>query len=149
VLKQLLHPEYNELVSFVVGACTYGDILEHSTLQDVMKIERNQRYYQQIKNANKILLEKGFYLENLPGTGYKVITPNEFVDSSLKMFEKASKKTQEAVEMLRFAPRHLMSQEYQDKYDYLITKVTNANSFLEGGVTEAKLLTKRVLKIND
>lgn len=146
-MKGVLYPEYKELLIHS-SKLEYGTTILHEELLQIMKLkEVNTYYYNQIQKANRELLPKGKFLKNVSKIGYKVINPDEFIDVALEEIKRGNKRTQKAVQLLQYAPKELMSREYQTKYETIITKVQQLNSIISGGLVETKLFVRPTLTI--
>jgi benzoyl-CoA reductase/2-hydroxyglutaryl-CoA dehydratase subunit BcrC/BadD/HgdB len=140
--KTIIYPEYQELVSKATN-WEYGRIYSHEEIAEIMMlIPRSPKYYAQVNIANKKLTELGKRLKSVNGQGYKVITPDEYVDEAIAKLDRGRRQARKAYEILQHAPSTLMSDEYRSKYNELLNDIVKVHSILEGGVTQIKIFAR-------
>lgn len=108
----------SEILSEKINELNYGDVITHQQIASVIRTEYpSNKYTSTIAKAKKILLKKyNKAIENIPGAGYRVVAPDDFVHQSLKHYKRGFNEMGKGYEVLEYAPVENMSIEGKDTY---------------------------------
>lgn len=144
----------SEILTEKLDEMNYGDVITHKQIASVIEEEYgSNKYSSTIAKARKILLKKyNKAIENIPGDGYRVVDPDDFVQQSLKHYKRGFSQMQKGYDHLEYAPVENMSVEGRDTYMRVHDRAIILQASMQGVRAELKTLSgkrKRPLAIDN
>lgn len=133
----------SEILAEKINEMNYGDFITHQQIAAVIKTEYpSNGYVSAIAKTKKILLKKyNKAIENIPGDGYRVVAPDDFVHQSLKHYKRGFNEMQKGYEHLEYAPVENMSVEGRDIYRRVHDRAIILQASMQGVKAELKTLS--------
>lgn len=144
----------SEILAEKINEMNYGDFITHQQIAAVIKTEYPSNAYSSvIAKARKILLKKyNKAIENIPGDGYRITSPDDFVQQSLKHYKRGFNEMQKGYDHLENAPIKDMTPEGRDTYMRVHDRAIILQASMQGVKAELKTLSgkrKRPLAIDN
>jgi hypothetical protein len=112
-----------------------GTQFSHDELAELMLVKSgSQKYYNQMQKAIANLTEFGVRLSNVKGHGYKVLTPDEWLDEAKAKAKKGGKSIYEAQNIINNAPLLQMSEDVRMECLKMHDAILKHKFMLTGGV---------------
>lgn len=108
----------SEILAERINELNYGDVITHQQIASIIEEDYpSNKYTSTISKAKKILLKKyNKTIENIVGDGYRIVSPGDFVQQSLKHYKRGFSQMQKGYDTLTYAPIKDMSKEEIDVY---------------------------------
>ena len=133
-----------ELLCEAVVNMNYEDIITHKQIGRIINEPyESKKYFSIITRARKELLKQSKEIESIHGQGYRVLTPDGYVDKSVLSFKSGFKKLQKGTDILQFAPTKDMTKEGLITYRNVSDRARILYASMAGGCTELNLLAKK------
>lgn len=144
----------SEILAEKINELSYGDFISHEQMASVIEESYgSNKYSSTIAKARKILLKKyNKAIENIPGDGYRVVAPDDFVHQSLKHYKRGFNEMQKGYDHLEYAPVENMTIEGRDTYRRVHDRAIILQASMQGVKAELKTLSgkrKRPLAIDN
>lgn len=135
----------SEILAEKLDELSYGDFISHEQIASVIEESYgSNKYTSTIAKARKILLRKyNKSIENIPGDGYRITNPDDFVKQSLKHYKRGFSQMQKGYDVLEHAPVENMTPEGLNAYRRVHDRAVILQASMQGARTELKLLAKR------
>lgn len=134
----------SEVLALDIQKMKYGDVITHQDISNIIQEEYpSNKYTSTIAKTRKILLKQGLILENIIGDGYRIVEPDNFVNSSLKHYKRGFNEMQKGYETLEYAPTKHMSQEGRDTYRRVHDRAITLAAAMKGASVELKTLGQK------
>lgn len=147
-LKKTVRP-YEILVDYI-SSLDYGESLTHEDISDVIGIDyAHYKYRGEVNKAQKELIKKGKMLKSVRYKGYRVLEPDSYYEEAERRLCHGRNDLQRAVDIIQYAPKHLMSQSVAKLFDDLENRFVSLYASLEGGLKSVKILQKPPRKLRD
>ena len=133
----------SEVLAEKLNELNYGDFISHDQIASVIEEDYgSNKYSSVIAKARKILLKKyNKAIENIPGDGYRVVAPDDFVKQSLKHYKRGFNEMQKGYDHLEYAPVENMSVEGRDTYMRVHDRAIILQASMQGVKAELKTLS--------
>lgn len=134
-----------EILAERINSLSYGDIISHKQIATLIKEEYpSARYFSTIQKTKKILL-KDFnkIIENISGDGYRVVSPDDFVEKSLKCYKRGFNSMKKGSDILVNSPTKDMTPEGREAHRRVTDRVIVLNASIMGATVELKELSKK------
>lgn len=133
----------SEVLAEKINELNYGDVITHQQISSVIKEDYpSNKYTSTIAKAKKILLKKyNKAIENIPGDGYRIVAPDDFVHQSLKHYKRGFNEMQKGYDTLEYAPVENMSVEGRDTYMRVHDRAIILRASMAGAKAELKTLS--------
>lgn len=104
------HPEWR-IIAQQLSTRAYGDVVTHSEIGAMSGLTHpSHRYFAQVGKARRALLrEWDRELESVPGVGYRLVMPSEFIDRSRRELGFAGRRLRLGAQILVAAPQSLLT----------------------------------------
>lgn len=104
----------------------------------------SNKYTSTIAKAKKLLLKKyNKTIENIIGDGYRLVSPDDFVQQSLKHYKRGFVEMQKGYDTLEHAPTKDMSQEGLSTYRRMHDRAITLQAAMKGASVELKTLGEK------
>lgn len=135
----------SEILAERLNEMSYGDFISHEQITSVIEEPyRSNKYVSTIAKARKILLKKyNKTLECVIGDGYRLVSPDDFVQQSLKHYKRGFNEMQKGYDTLEHAPIKDMSVEGRDTYMRVHDRAIILQASMQGAKVELKTLSGR------
>lgn len=134
----------SEVLAGEITKLNYGDVILHSQIAEVIEEEyQSNKYTSTIAKARKILLKNGICMESIPGDGYRIVEPDNFVNQSLKHYKRGFNEMQKGHDTLEYAPTKNMTQEGRDTYRRVHDRAIILAAAMKGTSIELKMLGEK------
>lgn len=135
----------SEILAEKLDEMNYGDVITHKQIVSVIQEDYpSNRYSATIAKTKKILLKKyNKAIENIPGDGYRLVSPDDFVQQSLKHYKRGFNEMQKGYDTLEHAPIKDMSVEGRDTYMRVHDRAIILQASMQGAKVELKTLSGR------
>jgi hypothetical protein len=135
----------SEILAEKLNELNYGDFISHGQIAAVIETEYpSNKYSSTISKTKKILLKKyNKAIENITGDGYRLVSPGNFVQQSLKHYKRGFSQMQKGHDTLEYAPTQDMTPEELNTYRRVHDRAVILQASMRGTQTELKLLAKR------
>ncbi len=135
----------SEILAEKLSEMNYGDIITHQQIAILIEEDYpSNKYTSTIAKARKILLKKyNKTIENIPGDGYRVVNPDDFVDQSLKHYKRGFNEMQKGFDTLEYAPTKDMTPEGLNTYRRVHDRAITLTAAMKGASVELKTLGKK------
>ena len=138
--QTILYPTWRELVKVAVN-WDYGSLHSHSEIADILSVEKqNSEYYRLVVRANKELITHSKLLQNVLGTGYAVVNPNDYPEASQGRMDKALRHVRVAELISTYAPPELMDEHHRMIHDKHHQSVVSQRIMMEKEQKKSKRL---------
>lgn len=134
----------SEVLSEEIEKLNYGDIVRHEQIATIIGEEYpSNKYTSTIAKAKKLLLKKGICLENIPGDGYRILEPDNFVNQSLKHYKRGFNEMKKGHDTLEYAPTKNMTPEGREVYRRVHDRAVTLTAAMKGASVELKTLGQK------
>lgn len=135
----------SEILAEKISELSYGDFISHEQIASVIEeAYKTNKYTSVIAKTKKILLKKyNKAIENIPGDGYRVVAPDDFVQQSLKHYKRGFNEMQKGYDHLENAPVQDMTPEGLNTYRRVHDRAVILQASMRGTRVELKSLAKR------
>ena len=132
----------SEILAEKLNELSYGDFISHDQIASVIEEPyRTNKYASTISKTKKILLKKyNKTLECVIGDGYKIVSPDDFVQQSLKHYKRGFGEMQKGYDTLTYAPVQDMTPESLSTYRRVHDRAVILNASMHGVKAELKTL---------
>ena len=139
----LNNQKWEVLLSHIMN-CEYESLISHNEISEIIEEEYGSNKYRATLNRVKNeLFKNGKLIESVWGSGYKIISPDSYVDKSLEKFKQGFTQLEKGYELLENAPVAHMSKEGKEVYNDVSNKALNLYTVMANGCIELKMLKKR------
>lgn len=132
----------SEVLAEELSKMSYGDFISHQQIATI--IEENypsNKYSTTVAKAKKLLLKKyNKTIENIVGDGYRLVSPDDFVQQSLKHYKRGFNEMRKGYDTLTYAPVQDMTPEGRDTYMKVHDRAVILNASMQGVKAELKTL---------
>lgn len=136
----------NNLCNYIL-TLDYGSIITTDVIENITGISKEKeasRYRTVIRKTKKQLLNNNNkVITSVSGTGYRLITPDEFTDFSLGFYKRGMSTMAKGANHLQHAPMSEMSNEAKDIYRKVTDRAIILDAAMKGARTELKELSKK------
>lgn len=144
----------SEILAEKIDELNYGDFISHEQISTVIEEPYgSNKYASTIAKAKKVLLKKyNKAIENIPGDGYRITNPDDFVQQSLKHYKRGFNEMQKGYDHLEYAPIKDMTPEGRNTYMRVHDRAIILQASMKGVKAELKTLSgkrKRPLAIDN
>lgn len=135
----------SEILAEKINALKYGEIISHKTISLIIEEKYpSNKYTSTIAKARKILLKKyNKTIENIVGDGYRVVSPDDFVNQSLKHYKRGFNEMQKGYDTLEYAPTKHMTKDGRDTYRRVHDRAITLAAAMKGASVELKTLGQK------
>ncbi len=135
----------SEILAEKINELNYGDFISHEQIALVIEEDYpSNKYSSTIAKARKILLkEYNKSLECVIGDGYRLTSPDDFVQQSLKHYKRGFSQMQKGYDHLEYAPVKNMSIEGRDTYMRVHDRAIILQASMQGVKAELKTLSNK------
>lgn len=135
----------SEILAEKINELNYGDVITHQQIASIIEEDYpSNRYASTIAKAKKLLLKKyNKTLENITGDGYRLTSPGDFVQQSLKHYKRGFTEMQKGYDTLTYAPTKDMSKEEIDVYRRVHDRAVILQASMKGVSVELKTLGEK------
>lgn len=131
---------WNKLADFISGK-EYGEIIHYQDIQDVTKLKRGeQRYYNAIARAKKILVSRGRAIQHIGGGDYQILYPGDYSGAYVREIKIAKNHVKRGNKILKGAPVNDMSIEERRVFNDVSDFNERMQAQLMGNYVEVKRL---------
>lgn len=133
----------SEILAEKINELNYGNVITHQQIASVIRTKYpSNKYTSTIAKARKILLKKyNKAIENIPGDGYRLVSPDDFVHQSLKHYKRGFNEMKKGCNILEYAPVENMSVEGRDTYMRVHDRAIILQASMAGVKAELKTLS--------
>lgn len=134
----------SEVLAGAIKSLHYGDIIEHDNISRIIEVNYpSNKYTTTIAQAKKILEKDGFFLESIPGTGYKIVQPGDVVNHALKHYKRGFNEMKKGYDTIAYAPTNDMTPEERAAHRRVSDRVVTLNAAMNGVKVELKSLAHK------
>lgn len=135
----------SEVLAEKINELNYGDVITHQQISDLIEEDYpSNKYTSTIAKAKKILLKKySKTIENIVGDGYRVVSPGDFVQQSLKHYRRGFTEMQKGYDTLEYAPIKDMSKEDLNTYRRVHDRAITLAAAMKGVSVELRTLGQK------
>lgn len=135
----------SEILAERINELNYGDVITHQQIASIIEEDYpSNKYTSTISKAKKILLKKyNKTIENIVGDGYRIVSPGDFVQQSLKHYKRGFSQMQKGYDTLTYAPIKDMSKEEIDVYRRVHDRAVILQASMKGTSVELKTLGEK------
>ena len=140
----MLKLEKLEIVVNEILKREYDEILTHTDLSVLLDVEyKSKEYFLYMTKIKKLVLEKGKALENIHGTGYRIVNPDNYSSMAINQYKLGFNRLSKGEKILKYAPTKDMTQEGLNTYRQVADRANQLHASLAGGIVELKLLNRK------
>lgn len=135
----------SEVLAERINELNYGDVITHEQIASLIEEDYpSNKYTSTIAKAKKLLLKKyNKVIENIPGDGYRLTNPGDFVNQSLKHYKRGFVQMQMGYDTLEYAPTKDMSKEELSTYRRVHDRAITLAAAMKGASVELKTLGEK------
>ena len=135
----------SEILAEKLNEMNYGDVITHKQIAALIKEKyKSNKYTSTIAKARKILLKKyNRAIENIPGDGYRLVNPDDFVQQSLKHYKRGFTEMQKGYDTLTYAPTKDMTKEGRETYRRVHDRAITLAAAMKGASVELRTLGEK------
>lgn len=135
----------SEILAERINELNYGAVITHQQISSMIEEDYpSNKYTSTIAKTKKILLKKyNKTIENIPGDGYRVVQPDDFVQQSLKHYKRGFNEMQKDYDTLEYAPTQNMTPEGLNTYRRVHDRAIILQASMQGVKVELKSLSKK------
>lgn len=148
-MNELIKNEKNktksEALAEKINELNYGDVLTHKQIASLIEEDYpSNKYTSTIAKAKKLLLKKyNKTLECVIGDGYRITSPDDFVQQSLKHYKRGFNEMGKGYEVLEYAPTKDMTKEGRDTYRRVHDRAVILQASMKGASVELRTLGEK------
>lgn len=135
----------SEILAERLNELNYGDFISHEQIASIIEEDYpSNKYSTTIAKTKKILLKKyNKTIENIPGDGYRLTNPDDFVQQSLKHYRRGFNEMGKGYEVLEYAPTKDMTKEGLCTYRRVHDRAVTLQAAMKGASVELKTLGQK------
>lgn len=135
----------SEILAEKLNELNYGDFISHDEISSVIEEPYgSNKYTSTISKAKKILLKKyNKAIQNIVGDGYRITSPDDFVQQSLKHYKRGFNEMQKGYDTLEHAPIQDMTPEGISTYRRVHDRAVILQAAMRGTAIELKTLADK------
>lgn len=135
----------SEILAEKLSELAYGDFISHEQIATLIEEPYGtNKYGSTIAKAKKLLLKKyNKAIENIPGDGYRLTKPGDFVQQSLKHYKRGFNEMQRGYDTLEHAPTKDMSKEEISTYRRVHDRAITLQAAIKGVSVELRTLGQK------
>lgn len=135
----------SEILAERLNEMNYGDFISHEQIATLIEEPYGtNKYGSTIAKAKKLLLKKyNKAIENIPGDGYRITSPDDFVNQSLKHYKRGFNEMQMGYDTLEYAPTKDMSKEGLSTYRRVHDRAITLAAAMKGASVELRTLGQK------
>lgn len=135
----------SEILAERLNEMNYGDFISHEQIATLIEEPYGtNKYGSTIAKAKKLLLKKyNKAIENIPGDGYRITSPDDFVQQSLKHYKRGFNEMQKGYDTLEYAPTKDMTKEGRDIYRRVHDRAITLAAAMKGASVELRTLGQK------
>lgn len=134
----------SEVLAGAIKRLTYGDIISHKNISEIIEVVYpSNKYRTTIKQTRKILEKDGLFLEAIPGTGYRIVQPDNVVDHAPKHYKRGFNEMKKGYDTIQNAPTKDMTPEARDTYRRVNDRAVTLAAAMSGVKVELKSLARK------
>ena len=135
----------SEILAEKINEMNYGDVITHKQIASIIEEDYpSNKYSTTIAKTKKILLKKyNKTIENIVGDGYRIVSPGDFVQQSLKHYKRGFVEMGKGYEMLTYAPTKDMSKEDLNTYRRVHDRAITLAAAMKGAAVELRTLGEK------
>lgn len=135
----------SEILAERLNELNYGDFISHEQIASIIEEDYpSNKYSTTIAKTKKILLKKyNKTIENIPGDGYRLVNPDEFVQQSLKHYKRGFNEMGKGYAVLEHAPVGDMTKEGLVTYRRIYDRAITLQAAMKGASVELKTLGQK------
>lgn len=135
----------SEILAEKLNKLKYGDFISHDEISSMIEeAYPSNKYTSTIAKARKILLKKyNRAIDNIVGDGYKIVSPGDFVQQSLKHYKRGFNEMGKGYEVLEHAPIKDMSKEDLNTYRRIHDRAITLAAAMKGASVELRTLGEK------
>ena len=148
-MNELIKNEKNktkaEILVEKLNELSYGDFISHEQIATLIEEPYGtNKYTSVIAKAKKIKMKKyNKTIENIVGDGYRLVSPDDFVNQSLKHYKRGFNEMKKGYEVLEYAPTKNMTKEGRDAYRRVHDRAITLAAAMKGASVELKTLGQK------
>ena len=134
-----------EILVEKLSKMNYGDFISHNQIASMIEeTYPSNKYANTIAKAKKILLKQyNRAIENVVGDGYRIVSPGDFVQQSLKHYKRGFSEMQKGYDTLECAPTKDMSKEDLNTYRRVHDRAITLAAAMKGASVELRNLGQK------
>lgn len=134
-----------EVLAEEIAQRSYGDIVSHSEIAQIIKeAHGTQKYNTVVQQMRKMLLDTyGMVLESMRGVGYRIVSPDDYVQHSLRHYKRGFHEFQKGADTLDCAPVNDMSDEGRVLYQRVNDRAALLHASIKGALVELRTLGEK------
>lgn len=135
----------HEILAKKISEMEYGDTIMHSEIESVIgEPYGSQKYRTIVSKAKSVLLnEYNRNITSVHGKGYTVPYPDDYVDTALGHYKRASRQVRKGKRVLEHCPVGDMTAQGREAHRRVYDKMLILDSAMQGTRVELKMLSKR------
>jgi len=135
----------SEILLEKLNELNYGDFISHNEIASLIKEPYGtNKYGSTIAKTKKLLLKKhNKAIENVVGSGYRLVNPDDFVGQSLKHYKRGFNEMGKGYAVLEYAPTKDMTKEGLATYRRVHDRAITLAAAMKGASVELKTLGQR------
>lgn len=135
----------HDVLAEKISEMEYGDTIMHSEIEAIIgEPYGSQKYRTIVGNAKRVLLSDfNRNITSVHGKGYRIPYPDDYVDTALGHYKKASRQVRKGKKVLEHCPVGDMSSQGREAHRRVYDKMLILDSAMQGTRVELKMLSKR------
>lgn len=135
----------SEILAEKLNELKYGDFISHEQIASVIEEPYGtNKYSSTIAKTKKLLLKKyNRAIENVVGDGYRVTSPDDFVQQSLRHYKRGFNEMQKGYDTLTYAPTKDMTKEGREAYRRVHDRAITLAAAMKGVSVELRTLGQK------
>ena len=135
----------SEILAEKINELNYGDFISHEQIAELIEEDYpSNKYTSTIAKTKKLLLKKyNKTLESITGDGYRLTSPDDFVQQSLKHYKRGFNEMKKGHDTLAYAPVQDMTVEGRDTYTRVYDRAVILHAAMKGASVELKTLANK------
>ena len=135
----------SEILAEKLNEMNYGDFISHEQIATLIEEPYGtNKYTSVIAKTKKILLKKyNNTIANIVGDGYRLTSPGDFVQQSLKHYKRGFTEMQKGYDTLEYAPIKDMSKEDLNTYRRVHDRAITLAAAMKGASVELRTLGQK------
>lgn len=135
--------QVEKLVNYIMNK-EYGDIIYHQEIASLLGMQYGSHQYRSTVNAaKKKLLEAGKMIDCVRKSGYKVLEPDNYTDSSVKEVVAGARRIDKGAKIMRHAPVKDMSSVGLESYNRVNDRLHILQAAIAGSKVEITMLSQK------
>lgn len=135
----------SEILAEEISKLDYGSVITHKQISLLIEEDYpSNKYTSTIAKAKKIILKKyNKTIQNIVGDGYRVVSPDDFVQQSLKHYKRGFNEMKKGHDTLAYAPIQDMTEEGRAVYQRFHDRAIILQASMKGVAVELKTLGEK------